>query len=599
MPLFLDRPWHGGRYALLATPTELGFPIRLVNASRQRGIQLIGELVQRPEAEVLQWPNMGQKSVREAKQILELHSLELGTALPDWDTEAALDERHRLGRSLLRLLAARIGEKSQQFAYLEDELSNLIEGVEEGRNVSLLIALYGFDGTEPKTLEAVGQKFGLTRERVRQLGDRAKNRLVAKWHDVPRLTAAIGCIRDISPAGQETIANELQARGITRGLFYADAVLEAAALVDCSCDIERMSVGEDILFSATQSRLLIHRCIQNFRKATSASGCTSVERLALQAGLPITAAPQIRRILESLSETEWLDDQKTWAMSSRPTRNRLLNYCEKVFAAARKVELGELRRSLSRPHRSVAVPPAEVLAELLEIKDLAHREGDFMAVAQERLSSKLSGIEEVLLEGFQRLGSPLSREELESYCIDQRGLNPTSFYIYLAYTPIITKLMPGVYALVGAEVSPGSAEQVRAARIAAREATEHGWTPGGELWMSIPLDRLAINACSRVIPGYVAELAAGQWKGRVAGGLDAGELTVENGFLGGLRDLFALLAPEPGDRLLLVFDLQSRNAEARLGGNELNDLAQLGHRDLEDDDDDGVAEQNLDDWAEP
>ena len=94
-------------------------------------------------------------------------------------------------------------------------------------------------------------------------------------------------------------------------------------------------------------------------------------------------------------------------------------------------------------------------------------------------------------------------------------------------------------------------------------------------------------------------MTTGSWSCRIAGDLNAGELTIESGFLSGLRNLFALLAPEPGDRLLLVFDMHSRNVEARVGEVVPNDLAQLAQRDLEDDDDDHSEDPTLDDLEAP
>lgn len=517
---------------------------------------------------------MGRKSITDAKGILAQHSLSFGSKLANWDSVSAVKERQRLGRSLLRRLAERNGIASRQNECIEDELQSLISAVETGRNVPLLNSLYGFDGSEPKTLEAVGQVYGLTRERVRQLGDRAKNRLSVRWHDTPHLTAALECIRQVAPAGRLTISGELKRRGISRGNFSPEAVLEAVGLMGGESDLRRFAIGSETLYGLSATRSLVRLCVLNLRKATSSGGCTSIERLALQANLPINDASKVRIILEALSETKWLDDSRNWVFSTRASRNRLTNCASKVFSAAKTVEIGELRRCLSRPHRVQYVPPAEALSRLLEMKGVARRVGDVMVREAGNGSVQLSGIEKILLDGFEALGSPLSRERLEEYCIDQRGLNPTSFYIYLSYSPIVSKLIPGVYALVGAEVPVGSTESIQTAQLAARVSSEHGWTINGKLWLILPLDRLSITAASRTVPVYVAELTSGHWDCELVGGLSAGELTIENGFLAGLRNPFLLLAPEPGDFLRLEFNLQTRVVLAAVGGLELKDSAQ-------------------------
>jgi RNA polymerase primary sigma factor len=51
---------------------------------------------------------------------------------------------------------------------MRDELSELLE-VLDGRERKIIFERYGLDGGKPKTLEEIGKKFGVTRERIRQL----------------------------------------------------------------------------------------------------------------------------------------------------------------------------------------------------------------------------------------------------------------------------------------------------------------------------------------------------------------------------------------------------------------------------------------------
>jgi len=51
---------------------------------------------------------------------------------------------------------------------LRNEVSNLLEVLDD-RERRIIFQRFGLDGGKPKTLEAVGKKFGVTRERIRQL----------------------------------------------------------------------------------------------------------------------------------------------------------------------------------------------------------------------------------------------------------------------------------------------------------------------------------------------------------------------------------------------------------------------------------------------
>jgi RNA polymerase primary sigma factor len=51
---------------------------------------------------------------------------------------------------------------------LRDEIADLIDVLDE-REKKIIFSRFGLDGGKPKTLEEVGKKFGVTRERIRQL----------------------------------------------------------------------------------------------------------------------------------------------------------------------------------------------------------------------------------------------------------------------------------------------------------------------------------------------------------------------------------------------------------------------------------------------
>jgi RNA polymerase primary sigma factor len=59
---------------------------------------------------------------------------------------------------------------------LSDDLQHTLEGLAP-REREVIICYFGLDGNKPLTLEEIGEKFDLTRERVRQIKDRAISRL--------------------------------------------------------------------------------------------------------------------------------------------------------------------------------------------------------------------------------------------------------------------------------------------------------------------------------------------------------------------------------------------------------------------------------------
>ncbi len=69
---------------LFRSVDELELSVRSANCLQNAEIKLIGELVQRSEAEMLKTKNFGRKSLREIKEILTEMGLGLGMHLEDW-----------------------------------------------------------------------------------------------------------------------------------------------------------------------------------------------------------------------------------------------------------------------------------------------------------------------------------------------------------------------------------------------------------------------------------------------------------------------------------------------------------------------------------
>jgi RNA polymerase primary sigma factor len=59
---------------------------------------------------------------------------------------------------------------------MRNELSGLLKVLDD-RERKIIFERFGLDGGKPKTLEEVGKKFGVTRERIRQLQNIALEKL--------------------------------------------------------------------------------------------------------------------------------------------------------------------------------------------------------------------------------------------------------------------------------------------------------------------------------------------------------------------------------------------------------------------------------------
>lgn len=71
---------------------ELELSVRSANCLKHANIKLIGDLVQKTEAEILATKNFGRKSLNEIKDILAEMGLSLGMKLENWPPKTAQEE---------------------------------------------------------------------------------------------------------------------------------------------------------------------------------------------------------------------------------------------------------------------------------------------------------------------------------------------------------------------------------------------------------------------------------------------------------------------------------------------------------------------------
>jgi RNA polymerase primary sigma factor len=70
--------------------------------------------------------------------------------------------------------------ESYETEEMREKLLRLLHKLDK-KERNILVNYYGLEGQEPKTLEEIGEMFGISRERVRQIKDRAIEKL-RRWH---------------------------------------------------------------------------------------------------------------------------------------------------------------------------------------------------------------------------------------------------------------------------------------------------------------------------------------------------------------------------------------------------------------------------------
>ena len=122
-------------------------------------------------------PNLGVSSIKEIELFLKDMNLEFNDELAPWNEEIIQECKvyfnNKKKNDYLNV------KSYQNEKFLEEEILRVLSltvnasarknAVAKNKSLEILINRFGLDGSPPKTLEIIGQKFNVTRERIRQI----------------------------------------------------------------------------------------------------------------------------------------------------------------------------------------------------------------------------------------------------------------------------------------------------------------------------------------------------------------------------------------------------------------------------------------------
>ena len=540
----------------------------------------LGDLVQLTHRDLMKVNNVGRRTADELLNLAKSYGFELGVPIVGWCWEAA----ERFERDYTREHAREQIENSNALltslgpapSNLAEELSRIVLTLVTGRNHSMLVSLWGWDGNAPKTLEAVGdaQTPRLTRERVRQIEAKALRRLRAFKFETPILRSAIGVIRKCVPALESEVDRELQKAGICSGPFAVASIKRAADILGIAWTFAGVVISGQRIVVRKEDEDRIVRLMQVVRRRTSEFGCSNILAVASALKIEEEKADILRQALDLTPGICWLDEDKNWLFLKDSSRNRLFNLSAKVLSVCPRLSVSELRRAVSKSKRLTIAPPQKVLAAFVKAIGLGDVENGIVIADPTKLTAlSPESVEGKFIEVFQKYGDVMHGEEFAERCV-QHGVNPTTFYIYRMNSPLVTPLGRGIYCKVGADVAPGTIEGILARRKSTARNSDHGWLPNGNLWFGFEMTRIVLTSGSvRLVP-FVSNLVQGEWAVRLADSQLCGDVTCRESFIWGFKKAFVTVGLEPDDFVALEFDKTAHEVSVKVGGPDLFEVIQ-------------------------
>jgi hypothetical protein len=465
---------------------------------------------------------------------------------------------------------------------LEEELAQIFAPSAGGRDRQIVAQYYGWDGRGGRTLEQLGKKYGLSRERIRQVCVRTIQRDGSQTVFAPVLDRALRFLGQRFPKTLDRLQAEFDASGISAVHLPVPAVQQAAQFLSRPVPFAVVDIGRGRVVVAAKFANIPPMIVRAARQVVTNYGAATVSQVVgeLARRFRKKVGPQmVRETLPTVSDFRWLDAAQSWFRLQTLVQYGLPNMIDKILSVTGQIEVGKLRLAMARYRRSGRrLPPARILLEFCRQMPGVRTEGNTVLSDPPRDWRKiLSGVERKMVQVLKKHGPVLERGTFEELCI-RSGMNRFSFNAIVMCSPVITQFGRSVYGLLGAKVDRKNLKALFRPKPAAavRVLRRFGRTKGGMAYLAYRLSKAVISGGVVTVPSAMKRQVRGKFTLRTPDGRKAGTLVAKNGCGWGLGPVLRRSNARQGDHLLLVFDTARREARIRIGGESI--LTQVARR---------------------
>ena len=457
---------------------------------------------------------------------------------------------------------------------LEEELIEIFASTSNERNAEILIGYYGWKDGRQHTLTEIGERFGITRERIRQVcakltrKPRGLTTILA-----PVMDRVLATIQSSLPRPAAEIEAELGRRGWTAIGMPLDNVATGARLLGRVADFRVVGIVPE---RSDSPRLAVRSdqvnavlaIVDAAKKDIYFHGLATVEEIdrvvttKFPGGVGRDLVAQTVQLIEGFS---WLDPKSGWFRIEGIGKHGLPKTIDKVLAVAGEVAVSQVRAAMARNRRLWKAPPPEsVLLEFCRHVPGVRIEGDRIFSDPPRdWEQSLTGVERKLVSVLKQHGPVMERGEMEDICVAD-GMNRFSFHAFVSWSPVIVQLGHSVYGLLGTQVPKrkldAMAKARRATRLTRRVLNGHGWTDDGKVWLSYRLSKAASTYAVITVPAALKQHVRGRFTLMNPDGGQIGTLATKDGRAWGLGAFLRQQGARIDDSILLTLDLRERTA---------------------------------------
>lgn len=322
----------------------------------------------------------------------------------------------------------------------------------------------GWDGQRGCFLKSAGQELGITRERARQIYDRAIAQI-----DGCDLTASLdevlAFVARMANRDADDVVAELQRQGFTRGLFPIRALLKTAEIFGRVPGFTVEETGRKRFVVAGPG--VVGPVIKAALRSSAGRGVQDVAALCNAIPRPHSRRNDslfVRQVLNTRRDIRWLDAaEETFWLASVP-RNPMVRCIKKVICYVSPVAVSDLHRAIGRmPAKRRTTLSRRLFTKFCEQMPFCRvANGCVERVAPLAASGLIGDAERLVCRILRRNGNELSVERLQNLC-DLAGVGRANFWRIVLHSPLIFRPARRIYRVITAKPDPIEAVKGRTA----------------------------------------------------------------------------------------------------------------------------------------
>lgn len=412
-------------------------------------------------------PNVGIKTIEILKRLLGLifcispfnvkfslknNHYECGGKIKNW---AKINEKYfNQYKKISNINYLRTNNSNLYNAKFLDEELNYICSLIKFERFDVIKDLYGLDGSNYKTLQETGDKFKITRERVRQIESKFLSKASIINFEFPVLNSILNLLETSTPIKTNDFESLIKEKNLVQNFISSSALLNLfnKLLNKNNYFITKYFQYSIIIKKDTHSLSEAFKFINdNLNKFSCIDLSYVSDKFQIESKF-------LLNILKINNDYDFIDDN--WIYLKNKDSNFLYNALLKIFNVTKKINKFQLEKALDRSRGLQHIPKFDILRKYCEKVFKANTNENEIIVEEVNIDKFLFNTSRSVLTDKEKFIIIKFKEkklknyfELENDLIEA-GISESSASFMISWvSPIILKLAPQTFCLVGTDVT--------------------------------------------------------------------------------------------------------------------------------------------------